>query len=237
MNSVLSLVPSSIQNDPGRGAVARLALIRAAIAVFGEASIDAATTRDIAQRAGQNISAIAYYFNGKEGLYLAVAETIAEIIVGRTEPLLEEISRFLDTGKPAPERCLDYFTRLLSSTVATNEDMLAVTSIIVREQMHPTKAFAILYSGSLERLQKVGARLIGVYTGADPESEETIVRFHALLGQALAFRLARETIIRGASWTGIAKREEALIQEVVIEHARDVLRGLRARHRRRKGHR
>lgn len=231
MSSVLLLVPSSVQNDPGRGAMARMALIRAGAEVFGEYSIESATTREIAQRAGQNISAIAYYFGSKEGLYLAVAEYIGEIIAGRTGPLLDEIAAYLDAPRPSTARCLDYFIRLLSATVATNRDMLAVTSIIVREQMHPTRAFAILYAGGLERLQKLGARLIDAYTGTAPGSEETVVRFHALLGQSLAFRLARETIIRRAGWKDIGAREERLIQTIIAEQARDALRGLRVRRR------
>jgi AcrR family transcriptional regulator len=234
MKSAFAMVPGSVQNDLGRGALARIALIRAGAEVFGENSIERATTRDIAQRAGQNISAIAYYFGGKEGLYLAVAEYIAEIIAGRTGPLIDEVERFLDTGKPAAERCLDYFARLMAATITTNSDMLGVTSVIVREQMHPTRAFAILYSGGLERLQKTGAALIGAYAGSDPQAEQTIVRFHALLGQSLAFRLARETIIRRAGWKGIGKREEALIRDAVIELSCDALRGMRTRRRARK---
>jgi AcrR family transcriptional regulator len=224
-------MPTSVQNNLGRGAQARLGLIQAGIEVFGANSLESATTREIAQRAGQNISAIAYYFGGKEGLYLAVAEYIVEIILDRLEPMLDEISAFLDKGKPAPDLCLGYFTRLLSATIATNHQMLAVTSIIVREQMHPTKAFAILYQGSLERLHKVGARLLGTYCGADPESQEVIIRFHALLGESLAFRFARETIIRRAGWKGIGPEEEAQIRAAVTEHAEDALRGLRARYR------
>ena len=67
----------------GRGAQSRLGLLRAAAEVFGESSLESATTREIAQRANQNIAAIAYYFGGKEGLrlYVAVAEHIVEVIL------------------------------------------------------------------------------------------------------------------------------------------------------------
>ena len=43
-------------------------LIEAGIDVFGEHSYEAATTRMIAKKAGVNIAAIPYYFNGKEDL-------------------------------------------------------------------------------------------------------------------------------------------------------------------------
>jgi AcrR family transcriptional regulator len=229
MTSSLSLVQPSYLQDVGRGALARSALIKAAVEVFGANSIESATTRDIAQRAGQNVSSIAYYFGSKEGLYLAVAEHIAEILNARIGPLLNEISEFLQSPKPSGSQCLDYFGRLLLLAVASNRDMLSVTNIIIKEQMHPTEAFTILYDRALGRLQKAGAQLIDAYTGTKPGSEETIVRFHALLGQSLAFRMARETIIRRAGWTDIGEREEKLVEKIVVEQACDVLRSLRKR--------
>jgi AcrR family transcriptional regulator len=139
--------PRDGRNAGSRGQRARDALIQAGVEVFGENSLDSATTREIAQRAGQNIAAIAYYFGGKEGLYLAVVERIAGIIDSRIGPLMQEIETYLRGPKPAPARCLDYMGELLASSIATHSDMLAVTSIIVKEQMHPTRAFDVLYAG------------------------------------------------------------------------------------------
>jgi AcrR family transcriptional regulator len=215
------------RNAQGRGQRAREALIQAGVEVFGANSLESATTREIAQRAGQNIAAIAYYFGGKEGLYLAVVEHIAGIIESRIGPLMEEIARYLAGPKPAPARCLDYMGQLLASTIATHSDMLAVTSIIVKEQMHPTLAFDVLYAGGLAQLQATGAALLEAYCGTPADSQETIVRFHALLGQSLAFRFARETIIRRAGWQGIGKEEEQLIRAVVVGQAQAVMRDLR----------
>lgn len=221
-----------LAEDLSRGAQARQALLRAAAEVFGEAGLEAATTRDIAQRAQQNIAAIAYYFGGKEGLYRAVVERIVEVLLERIGPLLEEIEAFLRQERRAPERCLGYLNRLLASSIATHRDMAPVTGIIVREQMHPTKAFAILYDGCLERVQRCGAELIRAHAGDAASRDECVVRFHALLGQSLAFRFARETILRRAGWKEIGAAEESAIHNVVTEHAALVLKGLRRRKRR-----
>jgi AcrR family transcriptional regulator len=224
-------VSSVLVADPGRGAQARFALVRAAVEVFGESGLEAATTREIAQRAQQNIAAIAYYFGGKEGLYLAVAEHIVQVILGRVGPLMDEAEAFLKLEQRPPERCLDYLKRLLARSIATNQSMIPVTGIIVREQTHPTGAFAILYDGCLERLQRLGADLIRAYLGSEARPAECIVRFHALLGQALAFRFARETIMRRAGWNSIGEDEESKIRAVVTEHAELALRGLRRKKR------
>ena len=63
--------------NAGRGDDTRLRLIEAALEVFSERGYAAATTRDLASRAGVNLAAIPYHFGGKEALYLAVAGHVA----------------------------------------------------------------------------------------------------------------------------------------------------------------
>jgi AcrR family transcriptional regulator len=229
MISTTTMMEPVASNELGRGPLARAALIRAGVQVFGENSLASATTREIAQLAGQNISAIAYYFGNKEGLYFAVAHHICDTLVERLGPLLDEIEAQLGQGTQEPEVCLHLFGRLIGASLSTYQEMLAVTSIVVKEQMHPTKAFDILYEGCLERLHQVGARLIEAYTGELPGQQETVLRFHALLGQSLAFRFARETIVRRAGWSDIGPEQVALIERVVTEQVCDALRGLRWR--------
>lgn len=79
-------MPGNQTAGRARGEQARQQLIAAAIEMFGEYGIQGATTRDIAQRAGQNIAAITYYFNSKEGLYLAVAQWIADFYPAGVPP-------------------------------------------------------------------------------------------------------------------------------------------------------
>ncbi len=55
-------------------------LIEAAIEQFGQHGFDGASTRDIAAASGTAMSSITYHFGGKDGLYLACADYIAEQI-------------------------------------------------------------------------------------------------------------------------------------------------------------
>jgi AcrR family transcriptional regulator len=55
-------------------AASRRALLAAASALFDERGYEAATIRDIGDRAGVDAALIARYFGGKEGLYLATLE-------------------------------------------------------------------------------------------------------------------------------------------------------------------
>jgi TetR/AcrR family transcriptional regulator, regulator of cefoperazone and chloramphenicol sensitivity len=221
--------PSS---DLSRGAQSRRELILAAIEVFAESGVEGATTREIARRANQNIAAISYYFGGKDGLYLAVAEHIVQVVLQRLGPLLDEIESFLRMERSAPNEAMSLMKRLLGGAITSNKDIVGVTRIIVREQTRPTAAFAILYGGVLERVQKLGAELISRYVGGEPTHHELVVRFHALLGESMAFRFARETILHRAGWSDIGRAEEGQVRVIVEEHAELILRGLRAKRQR-----
>ena len=55
-------------------------LLSVAIERFGESGFEGASTRDIAQAADTAMSSITYHFGSKEGLYLACADFISEMI-------------------------------------------------------------------------------------------------------------------------------------------------------------
>jgi AcrR family transcriptional regulator len=59
----------------------RRALIEAATAVFAEHGYDAATTREVAERAGCSEGLIHRYFNGKHGLLLTIMQSKAAGVV------------------------------------------------------------------------------------------------------------------------------------------------------------
>ena len=55
-------------------------LLYSAFCEFAKNGFFGATTRDIAKRAGINISSILYYFGGKKGIYTAALENIVETV-------------------------------------------------------------------------------------------------------------------------------------------------------------
>lgn len=77
-----------------RGDATREALISAAIAVFSRDGFHDASTRAIAEPAGVQHALIGYHFPGKEGLYLAAFEHIAQL-VGRLGPVVDGIEETL----------------------------------------------------------------------------------------------------------------------------------------------
>lgn len=233
--ALATAVPAPASPGAGdRGAQARLALIHAGIHEFGEYGPDGASTRRIAQRAGQNIASISYYFGGKEGLYLAITHFIVEAMRQRTGALLDEIEAFLDGPARPPARCLAWLQRLFIAQFQGGDEVVPLSQMIVREQTHPTGAFDILFKGWLERPHRLGARLIAAYVQApDADAPEFIVHYHMLLGSVLAFRVARQTLLQRLGVSELTPAHKDRIAESLGRHTEHVLKGLRLDQRRR----
>ncbi len=213
-----------------RGEQAKAQLIAAGIALFGERGIYGATTRDIAQQAGQNIAAIPYYFGSKEGLYLAVAKSIADFIIRAYRPLTEKIDRLLAQTAPEPEQCRDYIHQSLFkfAEMMTRPETLNLSRIISREQLSPTGAYGIIHQHALSPMHRRLTRLVAGYSGYDAEATETIVHTHALLGEALSFRVARETFMLQTGWQVLGPAQITFINAILVQHIDWLLNGMRA---------
>ncbi|MDC6111830.1 transcriptional regulator CecR [Serratia rubidaea] len=226
-------MPSAGNHHP-RGEQARQQLIAAAVEVFGEYGLEGATTRVIAQRAGQNIAAITYYFNSKEGLYLAVAQWIADFIQQTFQPLADEIDRLwlLPAEQRRPDLYLQHLKRglLAFSELMTQTHTLNLSKIMSREQLSPTDAYPLIHQQVVAPLHGKLSRLLAAYTGLEDGSTKVILHTHALLGEVLSFRVARETIRRQAGWRQIGAQEAKQVAAVLAEHIDLLVNGLRQRY-------
>jgi AcrR family transcriptional regulator len=224
------------QHTPSRarGEQARQQLLAAAIEVFGEYGLQGATTREIAQRAGQNIAAITYYFNSKEGLYLAVAQWIADFIQQTFRTQSQEVEDFwlLPAPQRPPERYLYHLKRGLLdfSELMTQPQTLNLSKIMSHEQLSPTDAYPLIHQQVIAPLHQMLCRLLAGYTGLDAQSTKIVLHTHALIGEVLSFRVGRETVRRQAGWQQIGSEEAAQISAVLAEHIDILVNGLRQRY-------
>ncbi|WP_286777715.1 transcriptional regulator CecR [Leclercia sp. UBA1284] len=213
-----------------KGEQARSQLIAAALSQFGEYGLHA-TTRDIAAQAGQNIAAITYYFGSKEDLYLACAQWIADFIGTHFRPHVEAATTLL--AQPVPDKSAVRALILQAARnmiqLLTHDDTLNLSKFISREQLSPTTAYQHVHDQVIAPMHGHLTRLIAAYTGRAAEDTQTILHTHALLGEILAFRLGRETILLRASWSHFDEERAEQIFQVVSCHIDLVLEGLTQR--------
>lgn len=214
-----------------RGELAKRQLLEAACEIFGKNGPDGATTRQIAQAAQQNIAAIAYYFGSKEGLYLAVAQHIADLIRLDFEPTVVVLDEYLE--KPDPTADLPALQQLITDSflqyaqLVLDKANIHLSRIMAREQLVPTEAYSLIHQQALSPLLTRINKLLALYIGLDATLPATMLHTHAILGEVLSFRLVRETILRQTGWDRIGKNEYQIISNTLRTHITILLNGLR----------
>jgi AcrR family transcriptional regulator len=198
-------------------------LIEVALEVFGREGYHAVRTRALADAARANQAAIPYHFGGKEGLYLAVAEDLAETMGSRLRTVTDRVDTVLSTPDTSASdlqqmlhELLVQFTREAVGIPAT----AARAQFIVREQLAPGPAFEILYERIFRPLHCVLTALITRIRDLPEESEEAVLEAHALLGEAIGFTVAREAALRRLGWSELTPERTERIAQMVAAHGR-----------------
>lgn len=221
-----------------RGEETRARLIEAAVAMFGERGYDGASTRDIANAAGVNSPALQYYFDGKEGVYLACVEHLITLLwrkMGDTVQEAEQALAEVDTGDQA---LIEVSLGILSAVVSTIQDSPQTTAwraFLDRHQagLCPESATSAFEERFKTRIGNVIRQLIARLAGFPVEDERTVIHSMALFTQGLAFKVQKPKLLEALKWTAIDQKEMELVREVILAQARFTLEGLV---RQREGH-
>ena len=151
---------------PG-GDESRARLLATAGELFAERGFNGVSTRELAKAADVNVSAIAYYFRGKKGLYRAVFNQLIE----DTNPLFLPTAAHtrqgvIDAG--ADKRKLATLTRWLIRTLlegVLNDPMSWQMGLMLREYHQPTDGFSILMENRVNPMHDAVAGLVAAATG------------------------------------------------------------------------
>lgn len=191
--------------------MARETLLDVAIDLFGRRGFDGASTRDIAAAAGTAMSSITYHFGGKEGLYLACADYIAEQIRERQS---HAFVLFHDAAALSREDARDRLLLIIDGLAAMllHPSTANWARFIVREQLEPTEAFERLWRGAMEPLVRGAETLLARVCSPRPGRE---LRMMALLtfGQAMIMRAGRASLCRALEVEDIGEAEAALLRQ------------------------
>jgi TetR/AcrR family transcriptional regulator, regulator of cefoperazone and chloramphenicol sensitivity len=215
----------STKNDRlDRGDPTRQKLLIAAIDVFGRLGFDGTSTRALADAAGVNLQAIPYYFGNKDGLYIAAAEHIVELIKLHVADLRDRIRRRLDEaeaqGEPigvAEARALLTEIAQTLATLFTSRESEPWARVIIREQMEPTEAFNRLYGGVMKPMMEVAGRLLSIILGEPSGTEALRLRVLSLLGSIMVFRIAHAALLAQLDWKTVGPREADIIRNHAAE--------------------
>jgi AcrR family transcriptional regulator len=165
---------------------ARSRLVLAALRLFAEKGYEGATTRDIAELAGANISAIRYYFGDKAGLYRAAfVEPLGE------PPCRANLENYLRL--PLPE-ALELLFRDFLEPHKRSEEVRLVMRLHFREMVEPTGAWQEEIDDEIKPLHEALVSMLRQRLG-DASAEADVHRLaFAILGMAVHFYVSQDVV-------------------------------------------
>ncbi|MGO8855345.1 MAG: CerR family C-terminal domain-containing protein [Steroidobacteraceae bacterium] len=210
-----------------RGSETRARLIAAAIRVFGERGFEAASTREIAAAASLNTPALQYYFNNKEGLYVACAEHIVSQAWAVMKEAVVGAERLLN-GVADDEELIEAFCavqdKLADFSNGASGDWLLW---LAREQTgHGAASGFLLKHRKSKRMTHVGRAMVARLMGRSMRDPESLIHELALNGHLLHFRLMRGNALRALGWKDIDAEGLVLIKRVARQHSVASLRAI-----------
>lgn len=213
-------------SSAARSDVPRDRLLRVAVEVFGRYGFEGTSTRALAEAAGVNLQAIAYYFGGKEGLYRAAAGHVVAVVAGHVAGTRERVRAHLAeidaAGRPleageARGLLAELLRAMAGFFVSAESEPLA--RFILREQAAPTEAFPMMFDTMMKPLCEELSRLVGRLLGEPPDSRHVRLRTLSLLGGVLVFRVGRAAVLRLLGREALGAEEAAAIGDLAEELA------------------
>jgi TetR/AcrR family transcriptional regulator, regulator of cefoperazone and chloramphenicol sensitivity len=186
----------------------RMRILEAAVEVFGRLGYATATVREICDQAEVNLAAVNYHFQGKEGLYRAVA----------CDLLSKAFAQFpvavADDTAASPEK------RLRTFVLATLQRLLAPGGLsgdsgkgqfVARELADPSPVLDQLVDAFIRPTANVLGEIVAELLGPAASSQDVLKCQLSVIGQCFHYAMARPVITR---LTGLDFTEESLIEEL-----------------------
>lgn len=207
-------------DTPERGEVARKKLIEAGLKIYSAVGYEKASTRLLAAEAGVNIAAIPYYFGSKEGLYIAVIDSIIDYYRAGLGDSLIQIQTALNSPNTTIEEyriLLDHYMRkMIRFVLQDTPERQQISRIYTREQLDPTSAFERLYTGFVRELHESIAALIAQILKDQISASEAKIVAQTLLGQVTVFKSSRRAVLHNMGWKDYHEQGITEIEGIVM---------------------
>jgi AcrR family transcriptional regulator len=220
----------AVDTGYARGEETRARIVTAALKMYGERGFEAASTRDIATIAGVNAPALQYYFDNKEGLYLACVEHIVKRVWDCLSDGIAAAERAVAENRSDAELIEAYCNvqEAQAHFMFTSDEAGDWRLFMARLQSGegPEAGFQCINQQVSSRMIKVLSTIVGRMLGRAPGDEETAIRTMMLSGQTHVFHFARKSVLAKLKWDTIDANRLALLQRVIRDHVSTLLRSM-----------
>ena len=214
-----------------RGDETRQRIIDAGVKLFGEHGFAGASTRDIAAAAEVNAPALQYYFENKEGLYLACAEYITNDLRDRFAPAMRQANAVLKNEGDMDALVEAYLgiQRVMLDSVLSQPHASKKRLFVARElgDEEANVASKLLHRRLKQPLNKAMLSLLSRLTGLGANDPVTRIRSLTLKGLIMPFYHPPGACLDVLGWKEIDAARVALLKANVLEQTRTLLNSWR----------
>jgi AcrR family transcriptional regulator len=218
----------AVDGGYARGDQTRARIIAAAIKLFGDRGFEGASTRDIAASASVNAPALQYYFENKEGLYLACAEYIGSRVWEHLSAVVGQAANAL-ASQASEDTLIDAFCAIQAQAAEwmfMPRDADDWRLFMARQQagLGPAAGFQLIHQQVNQRVLPITTGIVGRLIGRPADDEETRIRTLALAGQLITFQVQRRSALTALDWDVIDAERLAHLTRIVSEQSAALLR-------------
>lgn len=202
-------------------------ILNAAIELFGERGFEAASTREIARRAGILAPLLNYYFANKEGVYRACASMIAENTRNFFDSNMTAIDRLLEEQATAEQlqAQLEALLRCTLEFLLTNQLAQQRRLFLMQDQAGNGpggQPDATLMQHRMQHIQVIN-KLVAALCGMDEADPLLRIRTLTLQGHVSIFYGFRLPMLNMLGWEQVDAERLELISNTVIDNTRTLI--------------
>ena len=196
-------------------------LLKIALKLFATRGLNGVSTREIARKAKVNISAITYYFGGKETLYLEVLKYIREVFTKEAAAIIKILSYDKKLNNMSKSEAREIFLKVYSTIIDTSFTPKNVyMSMILAKESITTSAMAMkVFTEGMFPLTKEIMKLVSKITGLPLNVKKTVLITITLLNQAIVFGRDKTRILFTLGLNKYDEKTISLIKEIALKQA------------------
>ena len=192
-------------------------IIKVAIKEFADKGYEATSIRDICKKAGVNISSIAYYFNGKKGLYDEILSYVVDEINKYVSTFVEEY-KILEKSFPAPKKSKQMLINIIHrfiEVICLPKIPKDIAYIYLYEYIKPSSSFYIVENGLNSVYMPIVKNLMIDASNGKLSNEDASLYTFMLFSQIFNVVVRKEPILKLMNWQDYSEKEINKICEIV----------------------
>lgn len=188
-------------------------IIMVALSEFGDKPFSLVSVSDITNKAKCNVSAVSYYFGGKNELYFELINQVIDYLRTIEQPFWDRFIALRDkpSASEAREILRDYFTWRMQATQMSGHAQKSIFSLIAREEIHEGKFFGLIYERFMREHNCFLAGAIEMASEGCLEGDEAKIAAMAFVSQIIRFTASKEYLRLNMNWDSL---DDAKIKKI-----------------------